>query len=97
MGHPDCPFEMLAGEKYVLLASTFPITRVGQSEETYKFSLDVYDKSLAQINDGFVEGKDLVVFGMSVIGEEQINALKDIGVSYMYENGFKCHKNARSS
>jgi len=32
-----------------------------------------------QIKDGFAEGKDLVVSVMSAMGEEQINALKDIG------------------
>lgn len=34
---------------------------------------------LMQIKDGFAEGKDLVVSVMSAMGEEQINALKDIG------------------
>lgn len=32
-----------------------------------------------QIKEGFAEGKDLVVSVMSSMGEEQINALKDIG------------------
>ncbi|KAG4115706.1 hypothetical protein ERO13_D12G122933v2 [Gossypium hirsutum] len=32
-----------------------------------------------KINDGFAEGKDLVVSIMSAMGEEQICALKDIG------------------
>ena len=32
-----------------------------------------------QIKEGFAEGKDLVVSVMSAMGEEQINALKDIG------------------
>ncbi|GKC84471.1 eukaryotic translation initiation factor 5A-2, partial [Tanacetum coccineum] len=31
------------------------------------------------INEGFSEGKDLVVSVMSAMGEEQICALKDIG------------------
>lgn len=34
---------------------------------------------MLQIKDGFAEGKDLVVSVMSAMGEEQINALKDIG------------------
>ncbi|CAJ2639317.1 unnamed protein product [Trifolium pratense] len=33
----------------------------------------------AKIKDGFAEGKDLVVSVMSAMGEEQINALKDVG------------------
>ncbi|RCV19081.1 hypothetical protein SETIT_3G355600v2 [Setaria italica] len=37
------------------------------------------DNLLSQIKDGFGEGKDLVVTVMSVMGEEQICALKDIG------------------
>lgn len=41
-----------------------------------KFILTIEFK---QIKDGFNEGKDLVVSVMSAMGEEQINALKDIG------------------
>ena len=34
---------------------------------------------MTQINDGFVEGKDLVISLMSTMGEEHICTLKDIG------------------
>ena len=34
---------------------------------------------MKQIKSGFEDGKDLVVSVMSAMGEEQINALKDIG------------------
>jgi len=34
---------------------------------------------MKQIKSGFDDGKDLVVSVMSAMGEEQINALKDIG------------------
>lgn len=37
------------------------------------------DQLLAQMKDGFAEGKDLVVTVMSAMGEEQICALKDVG------------------
>jgi len=40
--------------------------------------IEMFYRSL-QIKEGFAEGKDLVVSVMSSMGEEQINALKDIG------------------
>lgn len=43
------------------------------------FSLCIKCIGTLQIKDGFAEGKDLVVSVMSAMGEEQINALKDIG------------------
>lgn len=42
-------------------------------------SFFVLIREFKQIKDGFNEGKDLVVSVMSAMGEEQINALKDIG------------------
>lgn len=37
------------------------------------------DQLLAQMKDGFAEGKDIAVTVMSAMGEEQICALKDVG------------------
>lgn len=37
------------------------------------------DTLLAQVKDGFAEGKDLVLSVMSAMGEEQICGIKDIG------------------
>lgn len=38
-----------------------------------------FNFSFLQIKDGFESGKDLVVSVQCAMGEEQINALKDIG------------------
>ncbi|KAI4380524.1 hypothetical protein MLD38_006703 [Melastoma candidum] len=42
--------------------------------------LPTNENLLGQIKDGFAEGKDLLVSVMLVMGEEQICALKDIGL-----------------
>ncbi|WJX32083.1 Eukaryotic translation initiation factor 5A-4 [Trifolium repens] len=53
------------------------LTDNGNTKDDLKLPTD--DSLLTQIKDGFAEGKDLVVSVMSAMGEEQINALKDIG------------------
>ncbi|KNA20867.1 hypothetical protein SOVF_048500 [Spinacia oleracea] len=53
------------------------LTDNGDTKDDLKLPTDeVLNK---QIKDGFAEGKDLIVSVMSAMGEEQINALKDIG------------------
>ncbi|THF96233.1 hypothetical protein TEA_010168 [Camellia sinensis var. sinensis] len=49
----------------------------GNTKDDLKLPTD--ESLLSQIKDGFAEGKDLIVLVMCVMGEEQINALKDIG------------------
>ncbi|KAL3814399.1 hypothetical protein ACJIZ3_015667 [Penstemon smallii] len=51
------------------------LTDNGNPKDGLKLPTD--DNLLTQ--EGFAEGKDLVVIVMSAMGEEQINALKDIG------------------
>ncbi|GJW53458.1 eukaryotic translation initiation factor 5A [Tanacetum coccineum] len=53
------------------------LTENGNTKDDLKLPTD--DALLKQINEGFSEGKDLVVSVMSAMGEEQICALKDIG------------------
>ncbi|VAI14642.1 unnamed protein product [Triticum turgidum subsp. durum] len=53
------------------------LTDNGNTKDDLKLPTD--ETLLGQIKDGFAEGKDLVVSVMSAMGEEQINALKDIG------------------
>lgn len=53
------------------------LTENGNTKDDLKLPTD--DNLLTQIKEGFAEGKDLVVSVMSSMGEEQINALKDIG------------------
>ncbi|KAH0459398.1 hypothetical protein IEQ34_012212 [Dendrobium chrysotoxum] len=53
------------------------LTENGNTKDDLRLPTD--DNLLAQIKDGFAEGKDLVVTVMSAMGEEQICALKDIG------------------
>ncbi|CAN1313884.1 Eukaryotic translation initiation factor 5A-4 [Linum perenne] len=53
------------------------LTDNGNTKDDLKLPTD--EALLTQIKDGFAEGKDLVVSVMSAMGEEQINALKDIG------------------
>ncbi|CAL9185131.1 unnamed protein product [Musa hybrid cultivar] len=53
------------------------LTENGNTKDDLKLPTD--ETLLAQIKDGFAEGKDLVVTVMSAMGEEQICALKDIG------------------
>uniref|UniRef100_A0A5B7BR20 Putative eukaryotic translation initiation factor 5A-2 n=1 Tax=Davidia involucrata TaxID=16924 RepID=A0A5B7BR20_DAVIN len=53
------------------------LTENGNTKDDLKLPTD--ENLLAQIKDGFAEGKDLVVTVMSAMGEEQICALKDIG------------------
>ncbi|KAG6522294.1 hypothetical protein ZIOFF_019432 [Zingiber officinale] len=53
------------------------LTENGSTKDDLRLPTD--ETLLAQIKDGFAEGKDLVVTVMSAMGEEQICALKDIG------------------
>ncbi|KAL2664607.1 hypothetical protein AAZV13_02G170700 [Glycine max] len=53
------------------------LTDNGNTKDDLKLPTD--EALLAQIKDGFSEGKDLVVSVMSAMGEEQICSLKDIG------------------
>ncbi|CAL9205482.1 unnamed protein product [Musa hybrid cultivar] len=53
------------------------LTENGNTKDDLRLPTD--ETLLAQIKDGFAEGKDLVVTVMSAMGEEQICALKDIG------------------
>ncbi|KAF3639764.1 Eukaryotic translation initiation factor 5A-2 [Capsicum annuum] len=53
------------------------LTDNGNTKDDLRLPTD--ESLLTQIKDGFAEGKDLVVSVMSAMGEEQINALKDIG------------------
>nr|AAF79401.1 F16A14.17 [Arabidopsis thaliana] len=53
------------------------LTDNGSTKDDLKLPND--DTLLQQIKSGFDDGKDLVVSVMSAMGEEQINALKDIG------------------
>ncbi|KAK7309827.1 hypothetical protein RJT34_06880 [Clitoria ternatea] len=53
------------------------LTESGGTKDDLRLPTD--ESLLSQIKDGFAEGKDLVVSVMSSMGEEQINALKDIG------------------
>ncbi|KAL6509965.1 Eukaryotic translation initiation factor 5A-2 [Orobanche minor] len=55
------------------------LTENGNTKDDLRLPTD--DNLLAQIKDGFENGKDLVVSVMSAMGEEQICALKDIGGS----------------
>ncbi|CAN1313881.1 Eukaryotic translation initiation factor 5A-4 [Linum perenne] len=72
---------------YIFVVSFFSVTSMvsfvslltdnGNTKDDLKLPTD--EALLTQIKDGFAEGKDLVVSVMSAMGEEQINALKDIG------------------
>ncbi|XP_071722618.1 mitotic checkpoint protein BUB3.3-like [Rutidosis leptorrhynchoides] len=53
------------------------LTDNGGTKDDLRLPTD--ESLLSQIKDGFAEGKDLVVSVMFSMGEEQINALKDIG------------------
>ncbi|KAF3615425.1 Eukaryotic translation initiation factor 5A-4 [Capsicum annuum] len=53
------------------------LTENGNTKDDLRLPTD--ENLLKQIKDGFDEGKDLVVSVMSAMGEEQINAVKDIG------------------
>ncbi|CAN0923574.1 Eukaryotic translation initiation factor 5A-4 [Linum grandiflorum] len=53
------------------------LTDNGNTKDDLRLPTD--DALLTQIKEGFAEGKDLVVSVMSAMGEEQINALKDVG------------------
>ncbi|KAJ8479298.1 hypothetical protein OPV22_023025 [Ensete ventricosum] len=53
------------------------LTENGNTKDDLKLPTD--ENLVAQLKDGFAEGKDLVVTVMSAMGEEQICALKDIG------------------
>ncbi|KAI3771865.1 hypothetical protein L6452_03036 [Arctium lappa] len=53
------------------------LTESGTTKDDLRLPAD--ENLVAQIKDGFAEGKDLVVSVMSAMGEEQINSLKDIG------------------
>ena len=53
------------------------LTENGNTKDYLRLPTD--DTLLMQIQDGFVEGKDLVISAMSAMGEEQINAIKDVG------------------
>ncbi|KAG6470582.1 hypothetical protein ZIOFF_071656 [Zingiber officinale] len=53
------------------------LTDNGSTKDDLRLPTD--ETLLAQIKDGFAEGKDLVVTVMSAMGEEQICALKDVG------------------
>ncbi|CAH9144988.1 unnamed protein product [Cuscuta epithymum] len=53
------------------------LTESGSTKDDLKLPTD--DGLLKQIQDGFKEGKDLIVSVMAAMGEEQINAVKDIG------------------
>ncbi|VVA91253.1 unnamed protein product [Arabis nemorensis] len=53
------------------------LTDNGSTKDDLKLPTD--DTLLQQIKSGFEDGKDPVVSVMSAMGEEQINALKDIG------------------
>nr|XP_020179631.2 eukaryotic translation initiation factor 5A-4 isoform X2 [Aegilops tauschii subsp. strangulata] len=55
------------------------LTDNGNTKDDLKLPTD--ETLLGQIKDGFAEGKDLVVSVMSAMGEEQINALKDISAT----------------
>ncbi|CAA7045527.1 unnamed protein product [Microthlaspi erraticum] len=52
------------------------LTDNGSTKDDLKLPTD--EALLQQIKSGFEDGKDLVVSVMSAMGEEQINALKDI-------------------
>jgi translation initiation factor 5A len=53
------------------------LTESGDTKDDLKLPTD--DALLTQIKDGFAEGKDLILSVMSAMGEEQINAVKEIG------------------
>ncbi|KAL8137359.1 hypothetical protein V2J09_003360 [Rumex salicifolius] len=53
------------------------LTESGGTKDDLRLPTD--ETLLAQIKDGFAEGKDLIVSVMSAMGEEQICGLKDIG------------------
>ncbi|KAK4337671.1 hypothetical protein RND71_042158 [Anisodus tanguticus] len=53
------------------------LTESGNTKDDLRLPTD--ENLLKQVKDGFQEGKDLVVSVMSAMGEEQINAIKDIG------------------
>ncbi|KAJ8562187.1 hypothetical protein K7X08_011478 [Anisodus acutangulus] len=53
------------------------LTESGNTKDDLRLPTD--ENLLKQVKDGFQEGKDLVVSVMSAMGEEQINAVKDIG------------------
>ncbi|CAH9080163.1 unnamed protein product [Cuscuta epithymum] len=53
------------------------LTESGSTKDDLKLPTD--DGLLKQIQDGFKEGKDLIVSVMAAMGEEQINTVKDIG------------------
>nr|GMD25926.1 eukaryotic translation initiation factor 5A-like [Ipomoea batatas]GMD28940.1 eukaryotic translation initiation factor 5A-like [Ipomoea batatas] len=53
------------------------LTESGGTKDDLRLPTD--EALLAQIKDGFNEGKDLILSVMSAMGEEQICGLKDIG------------------
>ncbi|CAK9225623.1 unnamed protein product [Sphagnum troendelagicum] len=53
------------------------LTESGDTKDDLRLPSD--DQLLAQIKEGFKDGKDLVVTVMAAMGEEQICALKDVG------------------
>jgi translation initiation factor 5A len=53
------------------------LTENGGTKDDLRLPTD--DALLVQLKDGFDAGKDIVVTVMSAMGEEQINALKDVG------------------
>ena len=53
------------------------LTENGNTKDDLRLPTD--DTLLAQVKDGFAEGKDLVLSVMSAMGEEQICGIKDIG------------------
>ncbi|ESR52009.1 eukaryotic translation initiation factor 5A [Citrus sinensis] len=53
------------------------LTENGNTKDDLRLPTD--ENLLSQIKDGFESGKDLVVSVQCAMGEEQINALKDIG------------------
>lgn len=53
------------------------LTKNGNTKDDLRLPTD--DTLLTTINDGFAEGKDLVVTVMSAMGEEQICVVKGIG------------------
>jgi hypothetical protein len=62
---------------FVIILQVSLLTDNGSTKDDLKLPND--DTLLQQIKSGFDDGKDLVVSVMSAMGEEQINALKDIG------------------
>lgn len=73
--------DLSVSRMYFLLSCIMPWLAISGAQvfnaiHVFKFILT---REFKQIKDGFNDGKDLVVSVMSAMGEEQINALKDIG------------------